>query len=65
MALSFTVMTEAQTGTGTAPQTKQSAPAASPQAPLQLQNMGETPKTIRFLRLIRSSLRPMRLVSIR
>ena len=48
MALSFTVMTEAQTGTGTAPQTKQSAPAASPQAPLQLQNMGETPKTDPF-----------------
>ena len=49
MALSFAVITEAQTGTGTA-QTTQSAPAAAqqPAAPLQLQNMGETPKTDPF-----------------
>lgn len=50
IAVSLTVMVEGQTGTGTAPQAKQSAPTAAtqPAGPLQLQNMGETPKTDPF-----------------
>ena len=47
-ALSFTVMAGAQTGTGTPASTTQSAPATTSQTPLQLQNMGETPKTDPF-----------------
>jgi protein-disulfide isomerase len=52
MAFSITAVTGAQTGTGTAPQGAQPAPAATaPQqstAPLQLQNMGQTPKADPF-----------------
>jgi len=48
--LSITGVAGAQTGTGAAPQTAQPAPAAAqqPAAPLQLQNMGQTPKADPF-----------------